>query len=317
MQRRWCNTCTTFKNKKQMASKSPKPKAAKPKTAKPGKAKGGKSSWGRYLKRLGITIVVLYVVVCAGMYFFQSSLVFRPTVVGADAKWDLTLKNAKPIEQSSEELDLTSELDGKVNALLFKAAAPAKGVVLFLHGNGGNLQTYLPRRTEFLKRGYDFCVLDYRGYGKSTGPVSEAGVDADAEAGWDYLAKQYDPKTIVIYGQSLGSGFAVRLAKKHQPRILYLEVPYTSLADVGAYQYPWLPVRWLTKYPGESLKHIGDVKCPVNIIHGTADEVIPYEMGEKLSKAAQKGQLYTCPDVGHNGCSQTVQYQQMLDQTLH
>ena len=222
----------------------------------------------------------------------------------------------KVAEKSVEEVNLTSELEGKVNALHFKAEGTAKGVVLFLHGNGGNLQTYLKRRTDFLARGYDFVIFDYRSYGKSTGLMSEAGIDADAEAAWKYVDAQYPDQPIVIFGQSLGSGIAVRLAAKHTPSRLFLEAPYTSLADVGAWRYPWLPVRLLTQYPGESFSHIDEVKCPVSVIHGTADDVIPYDMGKKLAETASKGRLYTCPDVGHTGLAQTKQYVQMLDETL-
>jgi pimeloyl-ACP methyl ester carboxylesterase len=299
-----------------MASKSSKPRTAKASKPKPPKAKASKSNVRKYLIRIGIIIVTLYVAICTGMYF-QDRIVFRPTVVDQSTQWDLKLADGKPAQElSAEEITLEAELDGSLNAMHFKCHGESKGVVLFLHGNGGNLQGYLKRRSDFLRRHYDFFIVDYRGYGKSTGPISEAGVDADAEAAYDYLAKQYPPEKIVVYGQSLGSGFAVRLAKRHQPHRLFLEVPYTSLADVGAYQYPWLPVRLLTKYPGPSLALIDDLRCPVRVIHGTADEVIPYEMGQALAAKAKDGRLYTCPDVGHNGCSQTTQYVKMLDENL-
>ncbi len=276
-----------------------------------------KSNWLKWPKRLGIVAVTLYLVICVLMYFFQDKLVFRPTVVLANADWNLDLENETGLEKSVEEVTFPSAEGGSVNALHFQLDSNAHGVVLYLHGNGGNLQSYLKRRNAFLERGWEFFIFDYRGYGKSTGPLSEKGVDADAEAAWNYLHERYGAHEIVIYGQSLGSGFAVRLAAKHTPRQLYLETPYTSLADVGAHDYPWLPVRWLINYPSESLAHVGKVKCPVIVMHGTEDKTIPYEQGQKMAAAAVKSQLFTCPGAGHNGCSKTPIYQEMLDHTLH
>jgi uncharacterized protein len=276
-----------------------------------------KSNWWKWPKRIGITTVILYLTICTLMYVFQDHLVFRPTVLAADAVWDFTLQEGKGLEKSVEETNIPSAEGGMVNALHFKLDSSAPRVILFVHGNGGNNQNYLKRRNAFLARGWDFFVFDYRGYGKSTGPLSEKGVDADVEAAWNYLHERYGAHQIVIYGQSLGSGFAVRLAAKHTPRQLYLETPYTSLADVGAHDYPWLPVRWLINYPSESLAHVGKVKCPVIVLHGTADKTIPYKQGQKMAETAVKSQLFTCPDAGHNDCPKTPVYTEMLDKTLH
>lgn len=273
--------------------------------------------WPRRLKWVAIALVGLYLLICVGMYFLQESLVFRPTVLAQDAAWDLSLPDSvKALEASHEEVFFESGLDGRVNGLHFRRDS-SRGVLLFVHGNGGNNQNYLWRRTDFLARGYDFFIFDYRGYGKSTGPVSEAGLDADCEAAYQYLLQHYPENRIVVFGQSLGSGFAVRMAAKHHPRFVFLETPYTSLADVGAHDFPWLPVRLLMRYPSESEAHVGEIDSPMAIIHGTADEVIPYEMGQAMAKAAIKANLITCEGAGHNGCSKTPAYQEMLDGYLH
>jgi uncharacterized protein len=276
-----------------------------------------KSSFKKYGLRLLYLVVGLYLLICIGMYAFQDKLVFRPTVLAANAAWDFKLKDEAGLEQSVEEVYFPSALGGNINALHFKSGSGRNSVVMYVHGNGGNMQNYLHRRNPFLQRGYDFFIFDFRGFGKSTGPLSEVGVDADCEAAWDYLQARYPSHNIVLFGQSLGSGFAVRLAAQHPPRQLYLETPYTSLADVGAHDYPWLPVRWLINYPSESQAYVGQVQCPVLVIHGTADKVIPYQQGEAMSKSAVKSQLFTCPGAGHNDCSKTAIYQEMLDKTLH
>jgi uncharacterized protein len=281
-----------------MASKSPKSKTAKPKSSASGKSQKGKSRWGKYLKRLAITLAVLYVVICAGMYFFQEKLLFHPVVQAADAAWDLDLEDGVGLEKAVEELNFDAALDGKVNALYFKRDS-AKGVILYLHGNGGNAGLCSRGRNQFLQLGWEVCVPDYRGYGKSTGPLSQDGIDADVEAAWKEVAKRYPASQIIIYGQSLGSGFATRLAAKHTPRVLILEAPYTSLKDVAASQYPWLPTGPLLRYPSPSREYIGKVNCPVYVFHGTADQVIPYTQGEEMANTAQKGELITLVGNGH------------------
>lgn len=264
---------------------------------------------------LSIT-AVLYLGICGFMYFAQESLLFHPTVLAATDKWDLTLKDGSTgPERDVEELNFPSELGGMVNALLFHTDS-AKGAILYLHGNGGNAGICAGGRAKFLNAGWDFFVPDYRGYGKSTGPLSEEGMDADVEAAYQTLVKRYPADRIIVYGQSMGSGFATRLAAQHRPKYLVLEAPYTSLADVGASQYPWLPVHWLMNYPSESLPHVGSVQSEVLVFHGDADETIPYEQGVEMAKAANKGKLYTLPGQGHRAVQENPLFQKSLDSLL-
>ena len=274
-----------------------------------------KFNWKKWLKRLVFGTVSLWLLICVLMYFFQEKLLFRPTVVAQDAVWDMALADGKPLEKGVGEVFLASKFDGNVNALLFKAES-SKGVVLYMHGNGGNIQTYLKRRNYFLRNGWDLMMMDYRGFGKSTGALSEAALDADVEACWEYLTHTYSPENIIIYGHSLGSGFATRLAARHRAKMLILETPYTSLADVGQWQYPWLPVRYLIQYPSESKAHIADLVCPVYVFHGTADKTIPFSQGKAMAETAKDGHLIVCEGGGHNDCAKFPQYGQTLDAIL-
>lgn len=256
--------------------------------------------WRKWLRITLIVLVSVYVLICGVMYFAQEALLFHPTVVAANASWDLSLKDgAKGLETSVEELQFPSEDDGSVNALLFKVDS-AKGVIMYLHGNGGNAGICSGGRNAFLKNGWDFFVPDYRGYGKSIGPKSQDGLDADMEAAYQTLSKRYPANRIIIYGQSMGSGYAVRLAAKHKPKLLILEAPYTSLVDVARSQYPWLPVGLLLKYPSEAEEYVGSVQSEIIIFHGDQDEVIPYAQGVAMQKAATKCTLVTLPGQGHN-----------------
>lgn len=269
----------------------------------------------KWLKRGLLASVFLYVLICALMFIFQEKLLFRPTVVPAGHVWNFELADGPVPEASVEEVFLDAELDGKLNLLHFKLNKP-RGVVLYLHGNGGCNQNYMRRRRVFLEHGWEVVYLDYRGFGKSIGPLSEAGLDADAMAAWQYLEKLFPRQQIIIYGHSLGSGFATRLAAKVHPRHLILETPYTSLADVGQWQYPWLPVRWLIRYPSPALEYARALQCPLDVIHGTADRTIPYEQGLAMSKAANKGLITTIEGAGHNDCSASPLYKETLGRIL-
>jgi uncharacterized protein len=274
-----------------------------------------KRNWRKIGIRSAIILAALYLLICGGMYFLQEKFLFHPTVVDANTPWDLNIENSKGLEDEFAEMNFPSELGGKVNALHFKLDS-TKGCVLYIHGNGGNAGICSRNRNLFLQAKWEVFVPDYRGYGKSTGEKSQAGLDADIEAAWNEIHKQFPADEIIIYGQSLGSGFATRLAAKHTPKMLILEAPYTSLADVGQSQYPWLPVRWLIQYPSPSLDYIGKVNCPVFVFHGDQDEVIPYAQGQKMAAAAQKGSLITLPGNGHKNVQGRPEFQAKLAQIL-
>ncbi|MBK9450868.1 MAG: alpha/beta fold hydrolase [Bacteroidetes bacterium] len=275
-----------------------------------------KRNWRKALRIILGILATLYIGICAFMYFAQESILFHPTVQTANAAWDLSIKSGEAgIEKVVEELNFPSEEGGMVNALLFKMDS-AKGAILYLHGNGGNAGICAGGRNRFLGNGWDFFVPDYRGYGKSTGELSQSGMDADVEAAWNELSKRYPANRIIIYGQSMGSGFATRLAAKHRPKLLILEAPYTSLADVASSQYPWLPVKWLLNYPSESEDFVGSVQSEVVIFHGDEDEVIPYSQGLAMSKAANKSKLITLPGQGHLKVQNHPKFEVSLDSLL-
>jgi hypothetical protein len=260
-------------------------------------------------------VAILYVLICSLMYIFQEKLLFRPTVMAQDQAWDFQLEDGPAPESKVEEVFLDAAMGGKVNLLHFKLDNP-KGAILYLHGNGGCNQNYMRRRRIFLENGWEVAYLDYRGYGKSLGELSQEGLDADVRAGWDYLAKLFPKQQLIIYGHSMGSGFATRLAAEVNPRHLILETPYTSLADVGQWQYPWLPVRWLIRYPSPSLEYAAKLSCPLDVIHGTADRTIPYEQGLAMSKAPNKGQITTIEGAGHNDCKSSPLYAATIQRIL-
>jgi len=145
-------------------------------------------------------------------------------------------------------------------------------------------------------------IVDYRGYGQSEGRISEQGTYLDAEAAWRYLVEQrgVSPEEIIIFGRSLGGGVATWLAGVHPPRALILESTFTSVPDIGAGQFPFVPVRWLARIHYNSLERLRQIHVPVLIIHSPDDTTIPYSHGERLFEAANEPKEFLEIQGGHN-----------------
>jgi len=194
-----------------------------------------------------------------------------------------------------------------------------RAVVLYCHGNAG----HLAHREMLLRRlhnelGVSVLIFDYRGYGRSEGSPNEKGVLADARAARAWLADRegIDQKEIVLMGRSLGGGVAVDLAAADGARGLILESTFTSLPDVGASYYPWLPVRWIMRNRFDSLSKIAGYSGPLLQSHGEADRMVPYELGCRLFEAANEPkQFIRFPDRLHND-GQPPSYYAELDAWL-
>ena len=181
-------------------------------------------------------------------------------------------------------------------------AAPGCPTALYLHGNGGNLRQRAGRVAHFARLGWGALLVGYRGYGGNPGAPSERGLLEDARAGLALLHRQgVAPDDVVAWGESLGSGVAVQLAAGVPIGALVLEAPYTSLTDIARRQFRWLPVRLLLRDRYDSLARIRDVGCPVFVLAGTADWVVPPAQSQRLFAAAREPkQLRLVPDAGHN-----------------
>lgn len=252
-------------------------------------------------------IPALYVLLCSALYFKQDSLVFHPEPLPADFRFAFPQKFS----------EVNVPVDGaSLNALHFTTEKP-KGVVVFFHGNAGSLKRWGDVAESFISRGYDLFVFDYRGYGKSTGHIkSEQQLFDDAEQIYRHLSSRYAAQGIVIYGRSLGTGIASQLALRHPPKMLILETPYVSLKDLTAQFYPYVP-GFLLKYPLRTDLALPQIKCPVYLFHGTADEVIPYESSQRLLALIRSPkELVTIADGMHNGLRLTPVYNAALDRIL-
>jgi fermentation-respiration switch protein FrsA (DUF1100 family) len=186
-----------------------------------------------------------------------------------------------------EEVAFVTE-DNVILSGWFIPREDSKGVILFCHGNAGNISHRLDSINIFYRLGLSTFIFDYRGYGMSRGKITEEGTYRDAEAAWRYLVriKEYPPNEIIIFGRSLGGAIAARLAKHHKPKGLIVESTFTSVPDIAASLYPCLPVRLLARYQYKAIDHIREVRSPVLVVHSRNDDIIPFSHGEKLFEAA-------------------------------
>ncbi len=224
-----------------------------------------------------------------------------------------------------EEVFLPASKSAVMHGLHFKSRAP-KGVVLYFHGRGWNLGS-LYRRTgipeDFVTRGYDFFIIDYRGFGKSTGQRSEETIFSDANLAYNYLLERYPEDQIVVYGMSFGTGVAAKVASMHHPRQLILEAPYTSMLDMADKAVPYLPkflVSLILKYHIRTDEFISKVSCPIHIFHGTHDTLIPHSSSQKLLKKIKtsvQAKLTSIDNGTHEHLPSYQEYTKELDLLLN
>ena len=230
---------------------------------------------------VGASLLFVYLLGALLLYKFQEKFIFLDGELAKDYIYQF--------ESTFEEINLSTEDGANLNAIHFKADS-AKGLILYFHGNRGNITRWGNIVEDYVRLGYDVLVMDYRGYGKSVGVRSMDILISDAEQFYQYALKLYPEEKITLYGRSLGTGLASWLAGKHTPKQLILETPYYSLAAVAKRYYPIYPPKLALKYNFESWKYLKTTDCPVYIFHGTEDAVVPYESAKKLYDSLPSGQ---------------------------
>ena len=263
------------------------------------------------LVKILLVAILGFLVSCGLFYFRQENMIFYPEILPPDFQYKFPTQ--------FDEVNLNVE-GAVINALHFKADAP-KGVIIYFHGNAGNLRGWGEVALDFTRLNYDVFIPDYRGYGKSTGKIrDEAMLHRDAAAAYGYLKAWYREDRIVIYGRSIGTGIAVYLATENSPRMVILESPMFNMGDLAKYHYPFMPkvlVSLILKYPMRTDLWIADIPCPVYLFHGTEDDIVPYNSSERLLKLTRgESRLITIPGGGHNNLGAFPLYHEELELIL-
>lgn len=259
---------------------------------------------------VALIVFGVYVLLNIAVYFLQERILFKPEKLPEDFKF--TYEN-----QTFDEYNIEVDKGVNINGVHFKVRRP-KGVVLYLKGNSRSIKGWGKFAVDFTRLGFDVLMVDYRGFGKSTGRRTEKCIKEDLQYVYDTLKKQVEERFIILYGRSLGSGFATKLASNNSPRLLILDAPYYSLESITKRYLPLMPMSLILRFPIKTYKWIKYVKCPIKIIHGTSDKLISLKSSIKLSKINQElTRLYPVIDGGHNNLHTFPQYHRFLDEILH
>jgi len=247
------------------------------------------------LSNILISVLVAYAALLVIVYLFQPRLVYSPQV-GRDVT-----ATPQAYGLRFEPVTITTEDEERLDGW-WVPAENALGTVLLFHGNAGNISHRLDYLEMFHQLRYSTLIVDYRGYGRSTGSPSEEGTYRDARAAWDYLrhARAARPSDIVIVGESLGGAVAAWLAAREPARAVVLASTFTSVPDLGAQVYPFLPVRLLSRFDYDTLGAVRKIRAPLLVAHSRGDDIIPYSHGRALFAAAREPKEFLEMSGGHN-----------------
>ncbi len=255
-------------------------------------------------------LFLVYVLISVLLYYLQDYLLFKPEKLPEDFQYYYE-------NQDVEEYNVLTPDGANINGLHFKTPKP-KGVVLYLKGNSKSIKGWGKFAVDFTRHQFDVVMLDYRGFGKSTGKFKQEVIKRDLQFVYDKIKERVDEKYIILYGRSLGSGFATKLASTNSPKLLILDAPYYSLKNVTKRYAPFMPLSLILKYPIPTYKWLKYVKCPIHIIHGTEDQLIPFKSSIKLSKVNPRlTRLWSVIGGGHKNLNTFESYHKMLSEIIN
>jgi hypothetical protein len=247
----------------------------------------------RMIYTIFIGLALGYLFLVSFVYLRQGSMVYYPTKDIEGTPADIGLKY--------EEITLTTKDSVNLSAW-YVPAKNERGVLLFCHGNAGNISHRLDSIRIFHDLGLGVLIFDYRGYGRSEGSPTEEGTYLDAESSWDYLVnvKKARSEKIILFGRSLGSAVAAELALRHPAAGIIIESGFKSIPALGAKFFPYLPVRLISRFQYSTIDKVDKIVMPKLFIHSPQDEMIPYEHGTALFKNAEEPKEFLQITGGHN-----------------
>jgi hypothetical protein len=242
-------------------------------------------------------------------YFFQERFIFKPEKLPEDFVFQYE-------NQEVEEYNIELSEKVTINGLHFKTKKP-KGIVFYLKGNSKSIKGWGKFAVDFTFHGWDVLMMDYRGFGKSKGKRTQQLMKDDVQAIYNIIKEKVDEKYIIVYGRSLGTGLATKIASVNNPRMLILACPYYSMSNNAQRYLPFIPLGLVMRYTMPTYKWIKYVKCPIKLIHGTNDRIIPMKSSIRLSRINPKlTRLYPVIGGGHKNLHNFEDYHRALKEIL-
>lgn len=264
-----------------------------------------------YWLQILIIVFIAYIVVSIVLYYLQDYLLFKPEKLPEDFQFHYE-------NQETMEYNLETRDGAIINGVRFLPKGKSRGVILYLKGNSKSIKGWGKFAVDFTRHNYNVIMIDYRGFGKSTGRRSQKAIKRDLQLVYNKIKEQTTEDRMILYGRSLGSGFAAKLASMNNPKMLILDAPYYSLTKVTARYMPFMPLSILIKYPLPTYKWLKYVRCPIHIIHGTHDKLIPYKTSVNLSQVNPiLTRLHTVIGGGHKNLNNFESYHKMLGEIIN
>ncbi len=254
-------------------------------------------------------VALIYIMIGIVLYFLQDKFIFHPKKLSADYKYQFDI----PFQQ----IDLAVTNEKNLSIVQFTVPdSIRKGIVLYFHGNRQNINRYAKYAPGFTRNNYEVWMIDYPGYGKSTGKRSEQILYDDAALFYKMAHSKVPAEQIIIYGKSIGTGIAAQLASKKDCSRLILETPYYSMAALAKHYFFMYPVMSMARYTLPTYQHFEYINAPITIFHGTRDRVIPYKQAKWLAGKKTGTELITLEKGRHNNLADFPLFQQKLDSLL-
>lgn len=253
----------------------------------------------QFIAKLLLGFLIGYALIMLAAYFQQRALIYLPSKLRPIPKeWGMS---------DIQEIKLKTK-DGLTLLSWYKPAEKGQPTFLYFQGNAGHIGLRSEIVRPYLEKGYGVLLLGYRGYNNNPGKPSEQGFYLDADAAWNFLTKQTSSRCIILFGESLGTGVAIEMAKQRQAGALVLIAPYTSMTELGSYHYPYLPVNYLLKDRFDSAAKIVSIKIPLLVLLAENDFIIPPYLSRNLFAVANPPkEIFIYKNIGHNELPKNVQ----------
>jgi uncharacterized protein len=254
-------------------------------------------------------LALVYGLVGIIIFYVQGYFFFQATPLRIDHQYNFSIP--------FREVNLAYTREQNLNIIQFETEKPVRGVVLYFHGNRKNISWYARFAPMFTAHGYEVWMIDYPGYGKSTGKITEEILFDYASQLYKLAGKKFSQDSIIIFGKSMGTGIATQLASHVSSKRLILETPYYSLSSVASHFFPIYPMEQMTRVKIPLWEYLQEVKAPVSILHGTADRVVPYSNAERLKPYLKNGdEFITIQGGSHSNLRKFPLFNQKVDSLL-